>query len=395
MGAEPLFRFGLLADVQYRDRDDNPQNNRWYRSALDRLSNAVDYFNARGDLDFTIQVGDLIDGDLDSYDAVLNYADGTDFDPNRRAFSELTMPIYHVMGNHEVYPTSGDQQTLVRARLGFQNNVAYYDFAPGPGYRFLVLDDQVPENVGHPVGLTPEQDAYFSEQLTWAHATIQNAWLAGERVVLVEHYPNGVLKWSNNKPLDNAWEEAIVDLFETYPNVSALLAGHYHSGGYGVVDGAQFVAFKAMLSVDPAGVPPDPTNVYYILDAHPDRLVIDGFGGNAFGPALDRDLTLRAFPDVPPGDFNFDLSVDAADAAIWAANFGKNGNWQQGDVDRDGRITGSDWLRIQAQWGTGAGPALVAVPEPSSLVVVFVMVVVLQAVTQRFTGASQHALNRM
>ncbi|MGK0301143.1 MAG: manganese-dependent ADP-ribose/CDP-alcohol diphosphatase, partial [Planctomycetota bacterium] len=66
--SRPLFSFGVLADVQYADKDRSGA--RYYRTSLDRLTSCVKDLNQR-DLAFVMQLGDFIDDGKDSFDDVL------------------------------------------------------------------------------------------------------------------------------------------------------------------------------------------------------------------------------------------------------------------------------------------------------------------------------------
>ena len=68
----PLFKFGLLADIQYCDTDDRTNFSgsqvRRYRNALNVARNAVQHFNSHHDdtlknhpIDFIVHNGDIID----------------------------------------------------------------------------------------------------------------------------------------------------------------------------------------------------------------------------------------------------------------------------------------------------------------------------------------------
>ena len=57
-GDEPVFRFGVVADVQYADKD--TAGKRHYRTSLERLRQCVTELQGH-ELEFVVQLGDLID----------------------------------------------------------------------------------------------------------------------------------------------------------------------------------------------------------------------------------------------------------------------------------------------------------------------------------------------
>lgn len=103
-------------------------------------------------------------------------------------------------------------------------------------------------------------------------------------------------------------------------------------------------------------------------------------GGYQFNVGYDPDSVLVTFAGLAAGpmgaDFDGNGIVDAADLAIWQANFGTTGPLGSldalGDADSDGDVDGRDFLRIQREFGgPGVEPIvanLVSVPEPSALV---------------------------
>jgi thermolabile hemolysin len=77
-----------------------------------------------------------------------------------------------------------------------------------------------------------------------------------------------------------------------------------------------------------------------------------------------------ALVDGVPGDFNADAAIDAADLALWQANFGAAGNANRamGDANADHTVDGADFLLWQRHATTTA--AVAAVPEPQSCLMV-------------------------
>lgn len=88
-----------------------------------------------------------------------------------------------------------------------------------------------------------------------------------------------------------------------------------------------------------------------------------GSGGGAF---------LVKIKHTPlPGDFNDDGAFDAADLAIWSANFGQAFSAMpgQGDAEYDADVDGADFLALQRllDFGVSGQPPSVSTPEPASL----------------------------
>ena len=106
----PLFRFGVIADIQYCDC--KPATNfcgsetRNYRGGLAQTERAVEFWNSLNNLAFVAQLGDLIDGQNAG-----TYGQGLDFDSPQSApamervrgiLARCKAPIYHAIGNHEL-----------------------------------------------------------------------------------------------------------------------------------------------------------------------------------------------------------------------------------------------------------------------------------------------------
>jgi hypothetical protein len=104
---------------------------------------------------------------------------------------------------------------------------------------------------------------------------------------------------------------------------------------------------------------------------------------NASNESRDIGLILLASSESPcdAGDVNCDMNVDAADLQIIADNFRKNGGRELGDLSGNGIVDFDDF----GEWKTNyMGPALgagaysfLAVPEPSSMVLLFLAVAAL------------------
>lgn len=266
----PLFRFGVVADPQYADLPPNSGFNRYYAESLAKLSEAITEFNA-ADLAFVVTLGDIIDGIWESFDAILPL------------YEKLRHPRYFLLGNHD-FAVAPDRLASVFARVGMRD--PYYDFAVAD-HRFVMLDGNEvslfasPENDPRRALAEKRLEALRSEgainahpwnaslgdvQFLWLRAVLKKARAAGERVIVMGHYP----VYPPNE--HNMWDaQRIVDLLVEHDNAVAYFCGHNHAGNFGTKGNTHFVNFKGMVDT------PD-QNTFAIVGVYPDRLEIEGFG---------------------------------------------------------------------------------------------------------------------
>ncbi len=238
------FSFGVVADIQYAGKDDSEA--RHYRSSQDRLVDCVDELN-RHDLAFTIQLGDIIDGNTNEVSTL------ADLDRILGTFNTLKMPTYHVIGNH--CTTAGRE--MLQQKLGLQR--LYYAFTrpEAPGWRFIVLD-----------GMDGGYGIVSEAQRTWLKATLDSACAEREKVIVFCHFPLVEEAASNHRMQE---PEPVLQLIKKSGCVVAYFAGHDHAGGYAFQDGIHHVTLKGMLEAADS-------NAYAIIEVPPDRLKETGFG---------------------------------------------------------------------------------------------------------------------
>lgn len=130
--------------------------------------------------------------------------------------------------------------------------------------------------------------------------------------------------------------------------------------GYNPAEGDSFEILAASSVTGTFDIEPlsnDP-NFSFAVVYEPDAVFINILAGNS---AL-------------PGDFDGDSDVDGDDLPLWEAGYGTEPGATpgDGDADADGDVDGLDFLTWQrvASGGTAATPAVNAIPEPSSLLLV-------------------------
>jgi hypothetical protein len=269
---KPVLSFGVIADVQYNDAD--PRWSRYFRESLEKLNKCVAQINLLKP-DFTIQLGDLIEGSFGNYDVVLP------------VLEKLAKPRYHVLGNHDVdvAPANKDKVFLKLGLHRLGDGQGCYDFGHA-GWRFIVLNGNDISLLAH----APEtaqwkaaeslfiklqrqgaqnaqvwNGALGREQMTWLRQTLARASAAGERTIVFCHYP---VYPAGPHTLWNDLE--VIHILEGYRTVVAYLNGHNHEGNYALKKGIHYLTFQGMVETK--------QTAYALVEVYPNRLRVTGFG---------------------------------------------------------------------------------------------------------------------
>lgn len=265
---EPLFRFGVMADVQYADREDH--GTRYYRSSLNKLAEAVDVFNKEKP-DFVVSLGDFINDNYKSFDTLNSIT------------NKLEMPLHHVIGNHD-FAVGNDEKGKILKVLGLKND--YYSFEK-KNWRFIFLNGDDISLIANTEGSSKynEAEAIFNklkaegapnakpwngtlsgDQISWLKKELLSAQKKNQQVIVLCHfplYPDGSAQTLWKSP-------EIRNIIEAYPNVKAYLNGHVHVSQYFLKSDVNYVSFKGMVEKD--------ENAFAVISVFKDRLEIKGYG---------------------------------------------------------------------------------------------------------------------
>jgi len=270
------FSFAVIADIQWADRDSS--GNRHFRESLGKLTECVNELN-RKDLAFTIQLGDLINGQASKEQTL------SDLDRAVKEYNRLAMPKYHVIGNHCL--AAGKEALHEKLKLP----CFYYDFTvpAAKGWRFIVLDGN---DAGYGV--------LGREQLKWLESSLVQARQAREKVIIFSHF--AVLEAAAKHRMQNP--EPMLKLITESGCVAAFFAGHDHAGGYAYKDGIRHVTIKGM-------VEQPPETAYAVVEVTPSMLRVTGFGRE---PSRELKLEQRKATDPV-------LAAKSGEAILTAASF--------------------------------------------------------------------------
>ena len=237
-----LLRFGIITDIHFSIESEDAAAT----SAAAELRDCIHCWN-RNKIEFLLQLGDLIKGsntqkkeEFRQVSSILNSFPGT---------------IRHVIGNHCL----ALQRKELIAALGLQT--PFYTFTEKE-FRFIVLDGMDISILRKPETEEDRQILAFFHAHPELHdycgavGTMQKAWLkrelekaeyAGEKVIIICHFP--LLPETTDQKHGLLWNHReIAELLVSSPAVKACLSGHYHYGGYAEQNGIHFVVLPAFVN---------------------------------------------------------------------------------------------------------------------------------------------------
>jgi manganese-dependent ADP-ribose/CDP-alcohol diphosphatase len=238
----------VIADVQYADQADD--NSRCYRQSLAKLEHIIEDIEKRN-VDFVLQLGDLIDCGWSNFDPVLT------------RLQKLSVPVFHVLGNHD-FAVDNNQLDQVIPKLELSER--YYDFAIG-GWRFVVLDGSEVSSFANPEGSEdfnaaesmlstlqsfgasnahPWNGAIGIDQIMWLVDVLERSATAGEKVVIACHFP--IITSDCYHTLLNS--QCLHKLIRRYNNVILYLSGHDHRGYYSRISSTHMLTVQGIVERD-------------------------------------------------------------------------------------------------------------------------------------------------
>ena len=235
-------RFGIITDIHY-----NPETGTGNQTKAG-LARCIERWTQEG-AEFVIQLGDLISREGPEAE--------TDLIAVRDMLARFPGKVYHVAGNHCLAVPS----ERYKAIMGLDS--LYYTFARHDT-RFIVLDGMDVSAINEP---QTEADRHLLEyyrdtvkapfycgangtrQLEWLVKELDLALKNEEPVIILSHLP--LLEETTDEKHGLLWNhEEVVSILLRYPNVRAVLSGHYHAAAQVVRGGIQFVVVPAFAGSD-------------------------------------------------------------------------------------------------------------------------------------------------
>lgn len=221
-----------------------------FRAANGKFEQCVQAWNENRAIQFTVQLGDIIDGNETTELTEKDMQDAL------RVIGHCRLPMYHVIGNHCNKYNGGKPKVMEQLKM--QPGLAYYAFQPDSEivreskHVFLVLDGtDISLNKWNPDELkSKEAEAWLEahpieqysnavnwngaigpDQLSWLEAELRAARQAKTKVWIFCHYP--ILADHMVMAVSLLWNaEEVAALLDRYDDVViGWMSGHYHQGG--------------------------------------------------------------------------------------------------------------------------------------------------------------------
>ena len=195
------------------------------------LDDAIRQINEQKDLDFVMVTGDLIDKPFEKeLNAVLQYMDNINY------------PWYFTFGNHDRcvggYLNTDLYMSMIKDHnQNYDFKLPYYSFVPKKGFKVIVLDDIITDEV--------TSQGYIGEtQLNWLNKELNKS--KNDTVLIFMHVPLIEPFASPNHRLRNASQ--VMGIIESYKNPIGVFQGHYHAARVEQRNNVLYVNTPALVS---------------------------------------------------------------------------------------------------------------------------------------------------
>ncbi len=263
----PVIRFGIIADIQYGDCE--TKGSRFYRNSLEKLEECVADLN-RQQVEFTINLGDLVDRNPADMDAVLD----------RQRL--LKAKVHNTTGNHD-YVGITDNKKLFK-QLDMPDE--YYSFKKG-NWHFIILNTNEIASYSNVAGTWKEKElaamrdqirlrnrsngqdwngGISSKQLKWLTKLLRNSQKKNENVLVFSHHP--VYPAEGFTALN---DQEILTALAAFSCVKAVFSGHHHVGAFGDYQGIPCITTEGMIETEKE-------NAYATVELYRDKIVVAGKG---------------------------------------------------------------------------------------------------------------------
>lgn len=270
-------KIGVFADCQYCDCETS--GSRFYRNSPAKLESCIEYFNNDDEIEFIVNLGDLIDRDFESFESI------------KPIMEKSKKRIYSVIGNHDLSVQKSlleevpRKLNLEKTWYSFSKDDWHFIFLNGNEITFQSNNQKVVQQAlkiteklkseGKP-NYHDWNGGIGKKQLQWLEKELKTAHYKNRKVAVFCHYP--LLPFEAHALWNS---EEVLEILEIQGNVKIYLNGHNHRGNYAFQNGIHFVNLKGMVETENE-------NAFSIISFSDKQIEIKGFGREE-----SRNLSLK------------------------------------------------------------------------------------------------------
>lgn len=248
-----IAQFGIITDTHVTDKND--QSNvisvtagpRYFTGGLSKIeafSKAMNKCKA----DFVIELGDFSDNPSDGSLSAekRSYAALSFLKDAEAKLSLFNGPRYHVFGNHDTDQLSKNQVLSVLKSTGIPSDKSWYSFDQN-GIHCIVLDASFKsDGKSYSAGnYTWDNTSVPSEEIEWLKKDLSSTRIP---TVVFTHQllnPQNLIETGFDTQHIIKNSDEVRSLLEKSGIVVAVFSGHYHDGGYQVVNNIPYIVLQA------------------------------------------------------------------------------------------------------------------------------------------------------
>lgn len=221
--------FAQISDVHF-DLNKPDLKARMYAESDKLLDDAVKQINRDTDLNFVMFSGDMINRPEEKL--LLKFI---------KHANKLDVPWYAAAGNHDIGINGGlskDQFVLLLNSHNpkFRAEKTYYSFIPKKGFKVIVLDTIIDDEV-------TANGRFSEEEFKWLEGELDRS--KSDKIIIFEHHPVVEPFPSESHRMLNA--DCFMDLIKKHKNVVGVFSGHYHGARVNTIDGILHVSTPSLV----------------------------------------------------------------------------------------------------------------------------------------------------
>jgi len=229
-----MIKFGVFTDVHYAEGV--KAGDRICDLSLDKLKKIVQDFN-ENELDFCVCLGDTINSARDFERDKLNLKAVSD------EFKKLNMPYHIVLGNHDLEAMSKSDFFTI---WDGTPRTSYYSFSLGNNKFFILDANYLSDDSEYCKGEYHWTDPNISsEQISWLESELESSKEKNVFIFIHQNLDHRTFDGKEDPHLVKNYKD-VIQILEKQNKRITIIQGHYHDGGYRVINNIEYITIKAL-----------------------------------------------------------------------------------------------------------------------------------------------------